>query len=209
MSEPAKKPGRQPESYSPKGKPEILKLAERLNTAPTHMIEIQNVHLEYLPPLQFIGKRCTRRKGGYGAHWQEWFDKDWFAPLVALPEVPGVETGYIGLMRCDGVHDKKGRFPNFEYWIGTMDLPESPVPPGYESIDLPASPVGVCWLRGRVEDGIYGQHNRCEEAVKAQGQELHTDPRGFRYFFERYNGERFYTPDEEGRVILDYGIYVK
>ena len=181
-----------------------------------HMIEIQNVHLEQMPPLKLIGKRYTnadRVDGGYGAHWQEWFERDWFTPLAgeesawSTPPAPGVEPGCIGFMR----YDCRDFDTSFEYWIGLMKSPETPVPPGYEAIDLPAGPVGVCWLGGRVADGLYGQHCRCEEAVKAEGWALYTDAQGYMYCFERYNGERFSDryEDENSRVILDYGIYVQ
>ncbi|MDR0883745.1 MAG: GNAT family N-acetyltransferase [Oscillospiraceae bacterium] len=199
------------ESHSPKDMPEILRMAASMPTTPRklkrreRMIEVQNVHLEQLPPLRFIGKRYTNadrdKGGGYGAHWKEWHDKGWFAPLEALPELPaGVETGYVGFMRCNN--------GNFEYWIGTFDLPTTAPPEGYEFIDLPASTVGVCWLYGREKDGLYGQHDRCAEALKAQGWAFFDDPQES-FAFERYNGERFKDRDGTGRVILDYGIRVK
>ena len=180
------------------------------------MIEIQNVHLEHMPPLRFIGKRYTNADrdagGGFGARWGEWFENDWFTPLAGeasawfAPPAPGVEPGCIGFMRwnCDDFDT------SFEYWIGMMKSPETPVPPGCESIDLPAGPVGVCWLGGSAAEGLYGQHGRCEEAVKAEGWALYTDAQGYMYCFERYNGERFseHYEDENSRVILDYGIYV-
>jgi len=172
------------------------------------MIEIQNVHREQMPPLKLIGKRYTnadRVDGSYGAHWQEWFDKKWFAPLEALPMLPpDVETGCIGFMRWNCADFDT----SFEYWIGTMDLLDTSVPEGYESIELPAKDVGVCWLYGKEKDGIYGQHDRCVEAIEAKW-ELYTDPQGYMYCFERYNGERFKDQDGKNRVILDYGIYLK
>lgn len=181
-----------------------------------HMIEIQNVHLEQMPPLKFIGKRYTNADrdagGGYGTRWGEWFENDWFTPLAGeesawfAPPVPGVKPGCIGFMRCDGDFDE-----HFEYWIGLLRAPDAPVPEGYESIDLPAATVGVCWLYGREKDGLYGQHNRCWEALQAEGLTERHDAQGYGYAFERYNGERFHNHygDENSRVILDYGIYVK
>ena len=182
-----------------------------------HMIEIQNVHLEQMPPLRFIGKRYTNADrdagGGYGARWGEWFARDWFTPLSGgesawfAPPVPGVEPGCIGFMRWNC----RDFDTSFEYWIGLMCSPDTPVPEGYESIDLPAATVGVCWLNGREKDGLYGQHERCWEALQAEGLTEHHDAQGYGYAFERYNGERFekHYEDENSRVILDYGIYGK
>ena len=213
MSEPAKKPGQQPESYDPHEVPEIVKMAANLPQPPqkrrrkSRMIEIQNVHLEQWPSLKLIGKRYTnadRVKGSFSAQWTRWHENGWFAPLEALPKVPGMEPGPLGFMRCLG--DTFDEY--FEYWIGTLELPESPVPEGYEFIDLPAATVGICWLYGREKDGLYGQHSRCAEALQAQGWEFFDQPQQS-FSFERYSCERFKDLDGTGRVILDYGIRVK
>lgn len=168
------------------------------------MPEIIQVCKEQLPALRLIGKRYTdadRGNGGFGHKWGEWFQNGWFAPLEALGEVKNIENGYLGFMRC---------YPNFEYWIGMFLPADTPVPDGYSHIDLDAGEVGVCWIKGREDDGsIYGMHEKCLEKLKENGMgEYRKAEDGRAYFFERYNCPRFTEKDEQGNIILDYGIYL-
>lgn len=48
-------------------------------------------------------------------------------------------------------------------------------------------------------------HNMCLEALKAQGLKR----KEYDWCFKRYNCPRFTTPDENGDVILDYGIAIE
>ena len=48
-------------------------------------------------------------------------------------------------------------------------------------------------------------HNLCLEELRRNGWVRREDD----WCFERYNWPRFTTPDEQGRVILDYGISVE
>lgn len=169
------------------------------------MAEIIKVVREQLPALRFIGKRYTERdrvNGGFGHKWDEWFQNRWFAQLEGLPGVPGIEGGYLGFMRC---------FPDFEYWIGMFLPAGTAVPEGYESVDLEPGDVGVCWIKGRADDGsIYGMHESCVKALQENGMgDFRKAEDGRAYYFERYNGPRFGDRDEQGNVILDYGIYLK
>ncbi len=160
------------------------------------MAEIIKVYKEHLPALRFIGKRYTeedRLNGGFGHKWGEWFQNGWFNQLEKLGEMKAVENGYLGFMRG---------YPHFEYWIG-MFLPAStPVPEGYEDIDLNESDVGICWIKGREDDGsIYSMHEQCVDRFNKEDLSQNC-------FFERYNCPRFTQKDEKGDVILDYGIYL-
>ena len=168
------------------------------------MAKIIKVYKEHLPMLRFIGKRYTdadRVGGGFGHKWGEWFQNGWFAPLEKLGEVKDIENGYLGFMRC---------YPDFEYWIGMFLPPDTAAPNGYDCINMDEGDIGVCWIKGKEEDGsIYGMHEQCLERLRENGmgnyRKDHTD-RSF--FFERYNCPRFTGKDEQGDVILDYGIYL-
>jgi len=168
------------------------------------MAEIIKVYKEHQPALRFIGKRYTSADaadGGYGHKWGEWFQNDWFAPLEKLGEVKEIENGYIGFMReCSGM----------EYWIG-MFLPSSTqAPEGYDFIDLDACNIGVCWIKAPEEDrSIFTMHNECIQKLKdnGMGEQLVEDSDKF-FCFERYNCPRFTDKDEQGNIILDYGVYL-
>ena len=168
------------------------------------MPQIINTFKEHLPPVRLIGKRYTAAdqiEGGYGHLWGEWFQNDWFGTLEALGEAPNTENGYLGFMRCG---------PNPEYWIGMFLPPETPVPEGFTFLDIPAGDVGVCWIKGAEHDsGIYHMHDQCVAALTENGMgDFKKDDTGRAFFFERYNCPRFTTPDEDGNIILDYGIYL-
>ena len=169
--------------------------------------EIIKVYEERLPSLRFIGKFYTNvdRIGGFGHKWGEWFGNGVFAELEALGELTDIENGYLGLMRCDG-----SDFENtFEYWIGMFLPVNTPVPEGFDFIDFGASHVAVCWIKGKENDGLYSMHDACIAKIQENGlNNLMNDDQNRAYFFERYNCPRFTEQDDDGNVILDYGIYL-
>lgn len=166
------------------------------------MIEITKVYREYMPSLRLIGRRYTdadRVNGSYGAKWGEWFTQGLFEPLEKLGVLPENGDAFLGCMKCVG---------EFEYWIGLFFPQDTAVPEGYQYVDIPEGDIGSCWIYGREDNGeLYGldAHNKCMDALASKGFELVQDP----WFFERYNCPRFTTPDDQGKVILDYCVYVK
>lgn len=172
------------------------------------MAEIIKVYKEQLPALRFIGKRYTNadREGGFGHKWGEWFQNSWFADLEKLGETPDIENSYLGFMRCNG-----GDFENtFEYWIGMFFPSNTSIPEGYDFIDLDKSSIGVCWIKGKEDDGsIYCMHDECIVKLQENGMNnLKADNENRACFFERYNCPRFTEKDETGNVILDYCVYL-
>jgi hypothetical protein len=169
------------------------------------MPEIVKVCKEHQPALRFIGKLYTdadRENGGFGHKWGEWFQNGWFDTLEKLGNVEDIENGYLGFMRC---------YPDFEYWIGMFMPPGTAAPEGYGFVDLEEGDVGICWIKGEENDGaIYGMHGQCLERLRENGMsEYRADDTGRAFFFERYNCPRFTEKDNDGSIILDYGIYLK
>lgn len=172
------------------------------------MAEIIKVYKEHLPSLRFIGKCYTNadRVSGFGHKWAEWFQNGWFEKLGNLGGAPDIENGYLGLMRCDS-----SNFENtFEYWIGLFFSSDTSVPSGYDYIDLDDGPIGVCWIKGKEDEGgIYGMHDQCAARFRESGMgNFKNDNENRVYFFERYNCPRFTEKDEQGNVILDYCVYL-
>lgn len=166
------------------------------------MAEIVKIYKEHQPALRFIGKRYTdadRLNGSFGHKWGEWFQNNWFSPLEELGEADNIDNGYLGFMRC---------YPDYEYWIGMFLPPDTKAPEGYKFIDLDAADIGVCWIKGKDEDGsIYGMHNECLKQLGENGMDNYKTLTSEKaYFFERYNCPRFTEKDEDGNVILDYGV---
>ncbi len=167
------------------------------------MAEIIKVYRESLPALRLIGKRYVEgdlaKDGGFSGQWDEWMRRDWFKPLEVLGSLSENGDAYVGCMRCAG---------EFEYWIGMFFPAGTAVPEGYSSVDIPAGDIGVCWIQGRAETGeLYGQeiHDACFGRIREAGWL----PAANGWFFERYNCPRFTTPDETGKVILDYCVYLE
>lgn len=166
------------------------------------MLQIVNVYKEELPALRLIGKRYSDLDrgplGGFGLKWDEWFGKGYATPLEALNVTPLCDGAHVGCMKYqDGL----------EYWTG-MFFPEgTPAPEGYFYVDIPQGEIGTCWLLGSANNGeLYGEHvhNLCIQKLVEEGCIVGTNP----WFFERYT-IKFITPDEEGRIILDYCIYLE
>ncbi|WP_313582183.1 hypothetical protein [Lacrimispora sp.] len=172
------------------------------------MAEIIKVYKEHLPSLRFIGKCYTNadRSGGFGHKWMEWFRNGWFGELEKPGGDPIIESSYLGFMRCNSSDIEN----TFEYWIGIFLPPDTSVPDGYDFIDLDEGSIGVCWIKGKENDGsIYGMHDECIAKFQEHGMGNFQDDNEKRiYFFERYNCPRFSEKDEQGNVILDYCIYL-
>lgn len=167
------------------------------------MVEIIKVYKESFPSLRLIGKRYTNKDrdemGGFSSKWCEWHEKGYFNILEELESLPENEGAYLGCMRCTD---------EFEYWIGMFFSEQTPVPDGFTYVDIPSGDIGTCWIYGREDNGeIYGQepHDMCMSRIKEEGWQFAEDT----WFIERYNCPRFTTPDENGKVILDYCVYLK
>ncbi|MCL2095590.1 MAG: hypothetical protein FWH10_01655 [Oscillospiraceae bacterium] len=166
---------------------------------------IVKVYRESLPNLKFIGKKyvdADRVDGLFGARWGEWFENGWFNKLEKEIEMLPKENegaAYLGFMQFND--------EVFEYWIGMFAAENSPVPLGFEYINLPAGDIATAWIHGREDNGeIYGiaPHNACVDKFVEKGWRLNE-----KYSVERYQCPRFTNADKDGKVILDYCIYIK
>jgi len=166
------------------------------------MFEIIKTYQEEIPECRFIGKRYTEadrgKDGSFGNIWGQWFQEGLFAKLEINQSLAEMGASYIGFMRgC----------PEFEYWIGIFFPADTTVPEGFDSIDLGATKIVTSWIQGQHENGeIYGMepHNACVKAAEDFGVEL---PK-CNMFFERYDHTRFGVAGDDGKVVLDYCIYL-
>lgn len=175
------------------------------------MAEIIKVYKEQLPAVRLIGKRYTNddrgEDGSFAGKWQEWFEQVGMKTLDALGEHPDVEHGYLG---CMSYSDRHG----FAYWIGMFFPQDTSVPDSFDYADIPEGTAGICWIYGKEqEDNIYGMHDACMKKLTEHDMgNFRNDFAGpddnWLWFFERYNHPRFTTPDEDGKIILDYGMYL-
>lgn len=158
---------------------------------PLNILEIKT---ELCPETRFIGKRYTG-----SPNWGEWWGNNWFSALEASPRLSFNGDAYIGAVRI--VNDMP------EYWIGMFFPIDTEVPEGFDYIDIPPLAYAVCYLQDKEGSGQFYHmetHNRCLDQINALGLQRKEND----WCFERYNCPRFTTPDENGNVILDYGISI-
>ena len=168
-------------------------------------MEVMKVFKEMMPDVKLIGKRYTNADRGpdgtFSRYWEQCFTEGWTDTLrAACAGLEDVSNAYVGAMRML-------REDEFEYWIGAFFAPDDPVPEGFESVDIPAGEIGVCWLYGSDKNGeLYGMEasRLCMVAMDEEGW----DPPETGWFFERYTHPRFTVPDEHGMVILDICAYI-
>lgn len=169
-------------------------------------MEIKNVYKEDMPQTKLVGKRYTNtdrdESGTFARYWQQGFDEGWFPALERCAAAPGVSDDPLGAMRMTG-----SGADDFEYWIGVFCAPDAEVPDGFDSIEIPAGEVGVCWLYGNDKSGELYSAEASDLSMAAFGEQgWEFDETG--WFFERYNKPRFTEPDEKGNVILDICAYL-
>lgn len=157
-------------------------------------IEILEVKTEHCPATRLIGKKYVGK-----VNWSEWWENNWFARLEEIQPVSFNGDAYIG-----AVHIVNG-MP--EYWIGMFFAANTQAPDGFEYVDIEPLDYAICYLRDKEGSGEFysrGTHAMCLEKLKELGITRKEDD----WCFERYNCPRFTTPDENGNVILDYGIAI-
>lgn len=167
---------------------------EEISRRETVTARLLKIEQEICPAAKLIGKRYT------APNWGEWWENGWFEQLEALPVLPFNGDSYIGAFRT--VNGKT------ECWIGMFFPPNTAVPHGFESVDMPQTFYAVCYLYGSENGGeLYSAETRqhCFTALQEKGYQA--DETGWR--LERYNCPRFTSPDEHGMVILDFCVSIK
>ncbi len=171
-------------------------------------VKLTNLYHEHMPAIRFIGKRYTaadlNADGLLMDKWNEWFQNGWFNLLSSLPGLPG----YEGVAHT-GYHNGS----ETSFWIGMMFPQDTPAPEGFDFADLPAGDMAVCWLRGYRENGeLYtpAVRNLCVSQIREAGYAIKLDFDGepCKWTFERYHQRRFFMPDDEGRITMDYCVYI-
>lgn len=171
------------------------------------MAEIIKVYKQTLPAMRFIGKKFSDFSG-----WGEMFANGWLEAIEntaggaeILYNMPGYEKdgdAFLGLER-----HKNGE--PFEVRIGMFTPENTAVPDGFVYIDYPAGTnLGVCWIYGE-EDTTHSLTGECAGRIAENGMEIIPDKDGAVWCFERCQCPRYTTPDDKGKVILDYCYFVK
>lgn len=156
---------------------------------------ITKITRESCPAAAFIGKKYSGP-----ANWGEWWSNGWFDTLEVLPGLLPIN----GDAYTEAIHIVDG-VP--EHWLGMFFAAGTAVPDGFEAAEMPPMEYAVCYLYGSPDNGeLFSMeaHNQCLAALAEQGLRRKEDD----WCFQRCNCPRFTTPDEQGNVILDYGISI-
>ena len=157
-------------------------------------VRILDIRKEHCPAARLIGRRYES-----APNWGEWWVNGWFDMLEKQPRLPFNDDAYIGAVRI--VNGKP------EYWIGMFFPAQTEIPQGFEGVDIAPLDYAVCYLHDREGSSDFyamATHEQCLNAMKSAGFVRREDD----WCFERYQCPRFTTPDEQGCVILDYGISI-
>ena len=153
---------------------------------------IMKIEKESWPSLRFIGKKYPGP-----ANWGEWWANGWFDILEALPVLELNLDSYTEGVRIFGGKP--------EHWLGMFFPGNTQAPEGFEAVDIPAMDFALCYLYGDPDNGeLFGldAHNQCLELLKERGMTRREND----WCFQRCVCPRFTTPDENGKVTLDYLI---
>jgi predicted transcriptional regulator YdeE len=175
--------------------------------------EIVKVYKEHFPALRLIGKRYTDadrgENGMFDLCWDTFHQNGWFDLLRKSNPSKDVESSELGLMTI-----KATDHSDFSYWIGILFPVETKVPNGFDYLDLPESDIGMTHIYGSDENGeIYGHDSHTaayNKLCEAGMGELNTNAGGrdTLVFFEQYT-DKLHKSDENGKIILNYGFYIK
>jgi len=180
MSEPIKKIEQTPESYSPKDKPEIIKLAElatdvKINDEIVPLLFKKEII--HLPKSFLVGKKVTYPIAKQGVKEEDGGNP----PLNLLWQQCGndgtfdwieKQKDHIYLEAHLGFYYNMTDSDTFSYIVGTLMDAETPVPEGFTYHEIPESEFAVCWYRYKDEDDIWSvAHSTVEKLMEEQGYE--------------------------------------
>ncbi|MBE5776448.1 MAG: AraC family transcriptional regulator [Clostridiales bacterium] len=170
------------------------------------MAGIVKTYAQSAPSMRLVGRRyknSDRQNGTFAHLWDQWFTQGLFEPLEKLSApIPGYadQDAYLGFMQVD--EDDPDAF---SYWIGMFLRENTPVPDGYEYLDVPANKMHVAWIRGKADTGeVYAcNEDVCLKALAENGLPTRAQ-QGKWACMERYQCPRFTTPDAENCIVLDF-----
>lgn len=152
--------------------------------------EIVKVHIETLPTLRLIGKRCLCSPKDFGAKWNEWLKEGWFEQIRKLGAVPENGAVYLGATQPD----------SWYYWIGLLFSPGTHAPEGFEYEEIPESDYAVFELFGKKTGELFGEEGITLCMAEASKRGLVMKEKG--WGIERYIQSDI--PNEKGNLLFEF-----
>ena len=170
-----------------------------LKIPPHNPSGIKKVYKQELPALRFIGKKCieTSEKVNVLNLLDNWQLNSRFNDIEKQSVIDYktfFEGGdaYINLIR-----KKDGE--NFEHWMGMFMPNGTEVPQGYDKIDFPKMTICAVRIYGK-RDEIADYEKECLNKLTEEG----FAPGNTRWYFRRFNWNKFFGEDVYGKRLLDY-----
>ena len=164
------------------------------------------------PAVRFIGKRYDTYP-----NWSDFWENNWFEQIENAGERAAISDDSY----CVLVGSVNGEL---EYYLGEFFPEGTPVPEvfgenstsgsksiTFDFVDLPAMDAALFFIKGQAPEcyGLaFGQRDTLNAAMVEAGITPPTDEPRRWIAFERDNCPRWTDPDEDGRQILDYAIYL-
>ena len=174
--------------------------------APESGAGIIKVYKQTVPAMRFIGKNYG---SGQRPNWGDAFDCDVFGKIERASG--GEEKSHLLSEDADaylGLYFRNAETGGYDGWVGMFAPPDTDVPEGLGYLDFPEQNLGVCWIYGKLDE-VYRLTQQCSAELSSAGMEIRSDEKGYIGFFERDQCPRLTTPDEKGKIILDYCYFVK
>jgi len=168
MSDPAKKPGQQPESYQPK-KPEIVSMAQEAQGSTIQQTEAQpaleRFEIVKCGPYRFIGRSVYSWAWGHldtFAYLREQSGPI-FEILDSMSEYASDDPHNAALRHWEAYGDKCvtqwkalhfGKTELLGYTVGRFMKAGAPVPEGMNYIDIPEMHIARAWMKGTPNDKV-------------------------------------------------------
>ncbi|HEX3047369.1 MAG TPA: helix-turn-helix domain-containing protein [Bacillota bacterium] len=162
--------------------------------------------IEFIPfgPYKIVGKAIRTRPmtQEIPTFWAQCFSNGTYEKLLEMKDYHPIETddAYIGYMRD---FDSQGE--SFTYLVGFFMKPDTPVPDGYVSYEIPACTIAQAWIEGEEYEIYANSRALTVNAIKQNGYEV-----DWENFFqcEVYTDLRFGIPKNKGEKILVLDFYV-
>ena len=174
MNEPVKKMDQTPESYSPKIKPWIVNLVEKVTVEEAeemkqnHSVKLAKLEYLHLPALRFIGKDVISSGpdagNQYGLMWAK--SGEIFSVLDQMENYASLLRDNCALMHHDNLD---GNHP-MHYIVGRFMKAESSVPEGFDYYDIPASCAALAIYYGEFNDMIDQAYTMTRDRILADGR---------------------------------------
>lgn len=175
----------------------------RIEKGTIKMANVKHIEFKQIGPYKMVGKeiRTKAMTQDISRLWGSCFSDGTYDKLLQLKDyIPtDIEDDYIGYVR-----DIDNQNNTFTYVVGMFMMPDTPVPDGFCSYDIPACTIANSWVEGEEFDIFSNGPSLTADAIVEHGYQVDQE----NYFLcEVYTDLRYGIPKKKGEAyMLDYYI---